>query len=161
MGRPKYFLRIEVAHQKHSILLSERKYALDLLEEAGLLGCKSATTPMEANVDLCFDDSHALDDPRRYRRLIRKLIYLTVTRPNITFTVGVLSRFMHQFRETHWLAAIRVLAYIKSCPEKGLVYRKHKHVRISGYPDSVYASDRRDRKFTTEYCIFIGGNLMT
>jgi len=52
MGHPKYFLRIEVAHQKHNILLSQRKYALDLLEEAGLLGCKPATTPMKANVNL-------------------------------------------------------------------------------------------------------------
>ena len=78
-----------------------------------------------------FDDSHTLDNPRRYRRLIRKLIYFTMTRPDITFIVGVLSRFMHQPRETHWLAAMRVLAYIKSCPGKGLVYRKHGHVHIS------------------------------
>ena len=52
MRRPKYFLRIEVTHKKHNILLSHQKYALNLLEEAGLLGCKPATTPMEANVDL-------------------------------------------------------------------------------------------------------------
>jgi len=101
MGRPKYFLGIEIAHQKHSIFLSQRKYVLDLLEETGFLGCKPASTPMEANVDLWFDDSHPLDDPRRYRRLIGKLIYLTVTRPDITFTVGVLSRFMHEPREAH------------------------------------------------------------
>ena len=62
--------------------------------------------------------------------MIEKLIYLTVTRPEITFVVVVLSRFMHQLRETHWLIAIRVLTYIKSCPGKGLVYRKHEHVRI-------------------------------
>jgi len=75
---------------------------------------------MKANMDLWLDDSHALDDPERYRRLIGKLIYLTVTRPDITFVVGVLSRFMHQPRETHWLAAIRVLSYIKSYLGKGL-----------------------------------------
>jgi len=51
IGRPKYFLRIEVAHQKHSVL-SHRKYALNLLEETGFLGCKPANTPMEANVDV-------------------------------------------------------------------------------------------------------------
>jgi len=69
--------------------------------------------------------------------LIGKLIYLMVTRLDITFVVGVLSRFMHQLRETYWLAALRVLAYyIKSCPEKGLMYRKHGHAHISGYSDS-------------------------
>jgi len=100
MGCPKYFLRIEAAHQKHNILLSQQKYALNLLEEASPLGCKPATTPMEAHVNLWFDDSHALDDPGRYRRLIGKLIYLTVTKLDITFIVGVLNRFMHQPRDS-------------------------------------------------------------
>ena len=112
-------------------------------------------------MDLWFDDSYTLDDPGRYRRLIGKLIYLTMIKPDITFVVRVLSRFMHQPREIHWLAAIRVLAYIKSYPGKGLVYKKHGHVRISGYSDSRYAGDREDRKSTTEYCTFIGENLVT
>ena len=77
-------------------------------------------------MDLWFD----VDDTERYRRLIEKLIYLTITRPDIIFVVGVLSRCMHKPKETYWLATIRVLAYIKSCPEKWLVYRKHGHVRI-------------------------------
>ena len=72
-----------------------------------------------------------------YKRLIVKLIYLTITRPDITFAVGVLSKFMHELREAHWSAAsLRILAYIKSCPEKGLVYKKYGHVHISGYSDS-------------------------
>jgi len=112
-------------------------------------------------VNLWFDDSHTLDDPGRYRRLIGKLIYLTVTRPDITFPVGVLSIFMHRPRETRWLAAMRVLTYIKSCPEKELVYRKHGHVHISGCSDSGYAGDRGDMKSTTGYCTFVGGNLVT
>ena len=61
------------------------------------MGCKPASTPIKANVDLWFDDSHPLD-PERYRRLIGKLIYLTITRPDIAFTVGVLNRFMHETR---------------------------------------------------------------
>ena len=75
------------------------------------MGCKLANTLMETNVDLWFDDSHTLDDPGRYRRLIGKLIYLTV-RPDITFVVGVLSRFMHQ-PERPIGCCMRVLAYIK------------------------------------------------
>jgi len=64
MRRLKYFLRIEVAHQKHGVLLSQRKYAMDLLEEIEFLGCKPANTPMKVNVNLWFDDSHTLDDPK-------------------------------------------------------------------------------------------------
>ena len=70
IGKPKYFLWIEVAHKKYSILLSQRKYVLDLLEETRLLECKPVSTPMEANVDLRFDGNHTLDDPGRYKRLI-------------------------------------------------------------------------------------------
>jgi len=112
-------------------------------------------------VDLWSDDSHILDDPGKYRRLIRKLIYHTVTRSDITFAVRVLSRFVHQPREAHWLIAMRILAYIKSCPGKGLAYKKYKHVRIFGYSDSEYVGDRGDRKSTTGYCTFVGGNLVT
>ena len=61
---------------------------------------------------------------------------------------------MHQPKETHWLAAIRVLAYSRVIPG-----RKHRHVRISGYADSGYAGDREDRKSTAEYYTFVGGNL--
>ena len=118
MERPKYS---KVAHKKYSVFLSQRKHTLYLLEETKFLGCKSANTLMEANVDLWFDDIHTLDDSGRYRRLIEKLIYLTVTRPDISFVVRVLSRFMHQSRETYWLAAMRVLPYINSCSGKGLV----------------------------------------
>jgi len=106
-------------------------------------------------------DSHTLNDPRRYERLIGKMIYLTVTTTNITFVVGVQIRFMHHPRETYWLAAMRVLTYIKSYLGKGLVYRKHGHVHISGYSDSRYVSDRGDKKSTTGYCTFIRGNLVT
>jgi len=68
---------------------------------------------------------------------------------------------MHQPRETHWLVAMRVLSYIKSCPGKRLVYRKHSHVRISGYFDSGYVGDPGDRKSTTGYCTFFGENMVT
>jgi len=83
-----------------------------------------------------------------------------MTRQNINFAV-VVSKFMHQPRETHWLAAMRVLTYIKSCPRKGLVYRKHGHVHISEYSDSGYAGDRGDRKSITGYCTFVRENLVT
>ena len=58
MGKPRYFLGIEVAYQKHGLLLSQRKYTLDLLEETGMLGWKLASTLMEANMDLWCDNSH-------------------------------------------------------------------------------------------------------
>jgi len=148
-------------HSDHSIFIRYTRSGIVILtvyvDDILLTG--SDSVGMEANVNLWFDDSHTLDDPERYRRLIEKLIYRTVTRPDITFTAGVLSRFMHHPRKAHWLATMRILAYIKSCPRKGLVYRKHGHVHISGYSDSGMQVIEGIES-TTGYCTFVGGNLV-
>ena len=77
------------------------------------------------------------------------------------FAVGILSRFMHKPREVHWTATLRIIAYIKSSPRKGLLYKRYEHVRIFGYSDSGYEGDKRDMKSTTGYCTFVGENLVT
>ena len=68
---------------------------------------------------------------------------------------------MHQPREVHWTAALRILTYIKSSHRKGLLYKKHRYVRIFGNSNSGYAGDKGDKKFTTGYCTFVGENLVT
>jgi len=68
---------------------------------------------------------------------------------------------MYQPREIHWIADLRILAYVKSSLGKGLMYKKHGHVRIFGYSDSGFAGDKGDMKSTTDYCTFVGGNLVT
>jgi len=93
--------------------------------------------------------------------LIKKLIYLTVTRLDITFVVELLSRFMHQAREVHWTVALKIQAYVKSSPGKDLLYRKNGHVYIFGYSDFGYVGAKGDRKSTRGYYTFIGRNLVT
>ena len=100
-------------------MLSQRKYALDLLQETGLLGTKPMDTPMDLNSAFWDDTSDYLEDKASYRRLVGKLIYLTVTRPDISFAVGVVSQFMERPRTIHWDAALRILKYIKASPGKG------------------------------------------
>jgi len=65
------------------------------------------------------------------------LIYVTITRPDITFIVDVLSRFMHQPREAHWSAALKILAYLKSCPGKGLVYSHIRDMDMYTFSDTL------------------------
>lgn len=81
LGPLKYFLGVEVARSKVGITICQRKYTLDILEEAGLLGVKPAKVPMEHDLVLLPTGSDPLKDPTRFRRLIGKLIYLTITRP--------------------------------------------------------------------------------
>ncbi|RVW15286.1 Retrovirus-related Pol polyprotein from transposon RE1 [Vitis vinifera] len=90
LGKLKYFLGIEIAQSSSGVVLSQRKYALDILEETGMLDCKPVDTPMDPNVKLVPGQGEPLGDPGRYRRLVGKLNYLTITRPDISFPAKVL-----------------------------------------------------------------------
>ncbi|GFS42742.1 hypothetical protein Acr_00g0081390 [Actinidia rufa] len=88
-----YFLGIEVARSRHGISLSQRKYSLDLLQDTGMLGCRSASTPMVPNLKISAESGELLPDSSIYQRLVGRLIYLTNTRPDLTFAVSIVSQF--------------------------------------------------------------------
>ncbi|RVW99739.1 Retrovirus-related Pol polyprotein from transposon TNT 1-94 [Vitis vinifera] len=125
LGKLKYFLGIEIAQSSSGVVLSQRKYALDILEETGSLDCKLVDTPMDPNVKLVPGQGEPLGDPGRYRRLVGKLNYLTITRPDISFL------------------------------------ENRGHTQVVGYTDADWAGSPIDRRSTSAYCVFIGGNLIS
>jgi hypothetical protein len=161
LGKLCYFLGIEVARSKAGISLSQRKYTLDILQDTGYLGSKPVATPMEPNLKLMPDEGDFVDDPDTYRRLVGKLIYLTITWPDISYAVSIVSQFMTNPRVPHMNAVIRILKYLKNAPGRGLFYRSSGHLRIEGYTDADWVGSPSDQKSTTGYCTFIGGNLVT
>ena len=88
----RYFLSVEVMHRKHDIFLSQKKYVLDLLSETRKLGVKPCNSPMAKGIHLT-REGETFEDPERYKRLLRKLNYLTVTRPDIAHSVNVVSQY--------------------------------------------------------------------
>ncbi|RDY10922.1 Copia protein, partial [Mucuna pruriens] len=100
-------------------------------------------------------------DPKRYRRLVGKLIYLTITRPDISFAMGVVSQFMQALCVDHWAAILRILRYIKKTPKQGLLYENKGDTHISGNCDANWARPPIDRRSTTGFCISIGGNVVS
>ncbi|RVW11978.1 Retrovirus-related Pol polyprotein from transposon TNT 1-94 [Vitis vinifera] len=133
----------------------------DILEETGMLDCKPVDTPMDPNVKLVPGQGEPLGDPGRYRRLVGKLNYLTITRPDISFPVSVVSQFLQSPCDSHWDAVIRILRYIKSTPGQGVLYENRGHTQVVGYTDADWAGSPTDRRSTSGYCVFIGGNLIS
>ena len=160
LGELKYFLGVEVMRSKKGILLSQRKYVLDLLTETGKLGAKPCSAPMTPNLQLT-EDGELFDDPEKYRRLVGKLNYLTVTRPDIAYSVSVVSQFMSSPTVHHWTALEQILCYLKGAPGRGILYRNHGHTHIECFSDADWGGSKIDRRSTTGYCVFVGGNLVS
>ncbi|CAM8877406.1 unnamed protein product [Rhodiola kirilowii] len=123
LGHLKYFLGFEAARSDEGLFLNQRKYALDLIYEAGLLACKPSKVPMDSKHKLSLSTSPVLEDiPAPYRRLVGQLIYLTNTWPNLAYSIHILSQFMHQPNQDQLNAAHKVLRYLKRAPAQGLFY---------------------------------------
>ena len=109
LGPLKYFLSIEVACDSNGLFLSQRKYALEMVDECGLLGGKPSEFPMEENHKLALVTRPHLADAQSYHRLMGLLIYLTITHPDLCYTVHILSQFTQAPHEEHMNAARLIL----------------------------------------------------
>ncbi|KAL1194085.1 Retrovirus-related Pol polyprotein from transposon RE2 [Cardamine amara subsp. amara] len=123
----------------------QRKYALDIVAETGMLGSKPFSTPIELNQKLLSDKSLKCKDPVQFRRFIGRLVHFMITRPDICYAVHVLSQVMHDPREAHWEPALRIVQYIKRCRGQGILLKAKSDFRIRTYCDSDYNSCPRTR----------------
>ena len=156
LGTLKYFLGIEVARSESGLFLCQRKYTLDIISETGLLGSKPVGFPIEQNHKLGQASGELLVDPESYRRLVGRLIYLAVTRPDLAYSVHILSQFMHEPRTEHWEAALRVVRYLKGTPGQGILLRSDSELTLQGWCDSDWAACPITRRSLTGWLVFLG-----
>ena len=109
---------------------------MNLLKKSNMINCKATSTPMNVNEKLKLEDGISLTNARYYKSLVGDLIYLTQTRPNITFSVGVVSRFMHSPSKHHLGAVKRILCYIARTINYGIWYSHNFKCKLFGFTDS-------------------------
>ena len=109
-----------------------------MLSKYGMIGCKPISVPLEQNVKLSTDAGELLEDRTMYRRIVGSLIYMTITRPDLSYVVGLVSQFMQAPRKPHLDAARRILRYVKSTLQYGLFYETGVHIQLHGYTDADY-----------------------
>ena len=121
-----------------------------------MLGCRPCSSLIDRNHQICAQSGDSVDR-ETYQRLVGRLIYLC----HISCAVSVVSRYMHDPRTGHMEVVYRILRYLKGTPGKGLWFRKNKHLDLEGYCDADWASSKDDRRSTSRYCVFVGGNLVS
>jgi hypothetical protein len=146
LGCLSYFLDLKVARSSKGIHLCQRKYALDILADSGTLASKPLKLPFEQNFKLNKTSRDPLSGLSSYHRLFGRLLYLTITRPDICYPVQVLSQYMDTHTNIHLATTYRVLHYIKSAPGQGILLSSSSQIPLKPFCDSDWASCPNTRR---------------
>jgi hypothetical protein len=163
LGDLHYFLGMEVTKVRDGIILSQDKYASDLLKKVNMSSCKPVSTPISTSEKLSAYVGTSLgpNDSTNYRSVVGALQYLTLTRPDISFAVNKVCQFLHAPTEVHWSAVKRILRYVRSNTKIGLKISRCKSLLVSGFSDADWAGSPDDRRSTGGFAIFLGSNLVS
>ncbi|XP_021607770.2 secreted RxLR effector protein 161 [Manihot esculenta] len=124
--------------------------------------CNPCHIPMDPRKKLSKNDDEPFVDATEYRRIIESLRYLVNTRPDLTYSVGIVSRYMETPTVSHMNAVKQILRYVKGTVGMGIEYKKNQNsVELVGYSDSDLAGDTEDRKSTTGILFFLGESPIT
>ncbi|WOG83188.1 hypothetical protein DCAR_0102362 [Daucus carota subsp. sativus] len=158
LGPIKYYLGIEFHRSDKGIFMNQQKFITDLLASASMTDCKPLSVPVAPHVKLFdnIDSGELIDNPSQYRAWVGKLLYLTSSRPDISFSVQSLSQFLQAPRTAHMEAARRVLRYLKHTKTHGLFFPSQNTLEFKGYSDSDWAGDVIDRRSVGGYCFLLG-----
>jgi len=161
MGELNFFLGLQIKQTSNGTMIHQHKYILELLKRFNMDSSKPMTTPISPSTKLVAKDGSGSVSEKLYRGIIGSLLYLTASRPDIVFSVGLCARFQASPQEAHLKAAKRILRYLKYTPDLGLWYPKECSFDLVGYTDADYAGFLIDRKSTSGMAHFLGPCLVS
>jgi histone deacetylase 1/2 len=163
LGDLHYFLGIEVRRGRDGLLMTQERYARDVLQRSGMDKSKPMDTPMSSVDKLSLYSGMKLgpDDSSRYRSIVGALPYLTLTRPDIAFAVNKVCQFLHAPTTTHWSAVKRILRYIQGTINLGLKLVKSGSLMVSAFSDADWAGCIDNRRSTGGFAVYLGDNLIS
>ncbi|KAG9450333.1 hypothetical protein H6P81_010298 [Aristolochia fimbriata] len=161
MGELAYFLGFQVKQKEDGIFISQEKYAKNLVKKFDLGESKAMRTPMSTTAYVTKDEEGIPADPSMYRSMIGSLLYLTVSRPDISYSVGVCARYQSSPKESHVKLARRILRYVKGKINWGLWFSRDSNTLLASYSDADWAGNVDDRKSTSGGCFYLGNNLVS
>nr|CAD1833555.1 unnamed protein product [Ananas comosus var. bracteatus] len=140
------------------LFLTQHKYISDILDGTKMLGAKDVVNLLLTSCSLSRHDGFPPTNATAYRKVVSALQYLSITRPDIAFTVNKLSQFMHQLSALHWIAVKRILRYLKSTINYGLHLKCYSNLLLHAYSNADWADDKDDRTSTSVYIVLLGTN---
>ncbi|MCO5604381.1 hypothetical protein L7F22_058546 [Adiantum nelumboides] len=149
-----------VIRTTEGIWLFQRQYALDMLSKYGMLDCKPISMPLDVNTKLSAHDDDVLKDLNMYR-IVGSFIYLTITRPDLSYAVGLQSQFMQLPRKPHLDAMRRALRYVRATLDHALFYAADVPVELHGYTDADWVGSATDRRSTSGFMFTLGSAAIT
>nr|GEZ30476.1 zinc finger, CCHC-type [Tanacetum cinerariifolium] len=156
LGLLAYYLGIEVTQTNGGISIKQSAYANKILKEARMIDCNETLIPMDPGTRLTKVIEGTMVKPTEYRSLIGCLRYLLYTRPDLSYSVGLLTRFMQEPREQHMKAIRQVLRHVKGTKDYGITYKHNEGNKIHGYSDSSYEVNTQEGKGTTGIIFYYG-----
>ena len=160
MGELGFFLGLQIKQHPNGIFISQEKYVKDILKKYKMNEAKIMVTPMHPSSSLDKDESGKSISEKEYRGMIGSLLYLTASRPDIMFAVGLCARFQTCAKESHLTAVKRIFRYLVGTTDLGLWYRKGSSFDLVAYCDADYVGDKVERKSTSGSCQFLGQALI-
>ena len=153
-----YFLGIKIVPNSKGLIMSQRRYILELLEKTKMLEAKPVLTPLPTNAQLCLHHGTTLPDATEYRTVVGSLQYLLISRPDIAFIVNRLSQYMHRPTTDHWTYVKRLMRYLLGTINDGIQLYCNTGFDLHAFADADWGGNKDTFSSTGAYIIYLGRN---